>query len=218
MILERTGVEPGSLGQAERQSFQTGNSCSGFHPIDCADRHQVAIGEVIQAPGLQPGPESRECGGTRACPDDDDEDGLRGVHEKSPALHSGGTRLTFEYRQAPVGSSIAGVPANNWVSPTRSLNLLDLLGRGQHQLVTLLLAGAGHFDLDRLILRGAAEPEALVSIIGQLAGKVVRGLLAVLRDDHGVLALLGVLVLQAALGTKSVTLDGDGLAAIVGSQ
>src|SRR5208337_3455157 len=126
MILERTGVEPGSLGQAERQSFQTGISYSGFHPIDCADRHQVAIGEVIQAPGLQPGPESRDGGGTRACPDD--EDGLRGVHEKSPALHSGRTRLTFGFRHAPVGSgcstafgitevgisSIAGVPANNW--------------------------------------------------------------------------------------------------------
>ena len=119
-------------------------------------------------------------------------------------------------------SSIAGAPANNWVPPIRSLDLLDLLGRGQHELVALLLASARHFNLHRLILRGPAEPEALVSIIGrisgQLAGKVVRGLLAVLGNDHGVLAFLGVLVLQAALGAKSVTLDGDGLAAIVGSQ
>ena len=115
-------------------------------------------------------------------------------------------------------SSIAGVPANNWVWPTRSLNLFDLLGRGQNELVALLLASARHFDLHRLILRGVAEPEALVSIIGQLAGKVVCGLLAVLGNDHGVLALPGVLVLQAALGTKSVTLDGDGLAGIVGPQ
>src|SRR5208337_4370563 len=230
MILERTGVEPGSLGQAERQSFQTGNSYSGFHPIDCADRHQVAIGEVIQAPGLQPGPESRDSGGTRACPDD--EDGLRGVHEKSPALHSGRTRPTFGFRHALVGSrcstpfgitevgisSIEGVPTDDGISPIGSVDLLDLLGQGQHQLVALLLASAGHFHLDRLILGGVAEPETLVSIIGQLAGKVVRGLLAVLGDDHDVLALLGVLVLQAALGTKSVTLEGDGLAAIVGSE
>src|SRR5271165_2223894 len=108
--------------------------------------------------------------------------------------------------------------SSSWSRASHSLNLLDLLGRGQHELVALLLASARHLDLHRLIFRGVAEPEALVSIIGQLAGKVVRGLLAVRGDDHGVLAFLGVLVLQAALGTKSVTLDGDGLAAIIGSQ
>src|SRR5271157_302449 len=216
MILEWTGVKPWSLGQAKRQLLESGYPFSGFHPIDRADRHKVAIGEVIQAPGLEPGPQSRECSGTRTCPDD--EDGCRGVHEKSPALHSGRTRLTFGLRPALVGSSIEGVATEEGNSPIGSVNLLDLLGRSQHQLVALLLASAGHFDLHRLILGGGAEPEALVSSIGQLAGKVVRGLLAVLRDDHGVLALLGVLVLQAALGTKSVALDGDGLAGVVGSQ
>lgn len=102
MILEWTGVEPGSRGQAERQSFQAGYSFLGLHSIDGADRHKVAITEIIQAPRLQPGPASGECGGTRTRPDD--QDGFRGVHKKGLALHSGRTRLTFEYRQAPVGS------------------------------------------------------------------------------------------------------------------
>jgi hypothetical protein len=133
MILEWTGVEPRSRGQASRQSFQAGSSYLGLHSIDGADRHEVAINEIIQTPRLQPGPASRECGGTRTRPDD--QHGFHGVHKKSPAPHSGRTRLTFEYRQALVGSrcstpfgitevgisSIAGVPANNWVSPTRSL-------------------------------------------------------------------------------------------------
>ena len=104
MILEWTGVEPRSRGQAERQSFQAGYSFLGLHSIDGADRHKVAISEIIQAPRLQPGPASRECGGTRTRPDD--QDGFRGVHKKSPALHSGRTRLTFWYRQAPVGSRV----------------------------------------------------------------------------------------------------------------
>ena len=98
MILEWTGVEPRSRGQASRQSFQAGNSYLGLHSIDGADRHEVAISEMIQAPRLQPGPESRECGGTRTRPDD--QDGFHGVHKKGPALHSGRTRPTFEYRQA----------------------------------------------------------------------------------------------------------------------
>jgi len=102
MILEWTGVEQRSRGQAERQSFQAGYSFLGLHSIDGADRHEVAITEIIQAPRLQPGPASGECGGTRTRPDD--QDGFRGVHKKSPALHSGRTRLTFEYRQALVGS------------------------------------------------------------------------------------------------------------------
>ncbi len=70
MILEWTGVEPRSQGQASRQSFQAGYSFLGLHSIDGADRHKVAINEIIQTPRLQLGPESRECGGTRTRPDD----------------------------------------------------------------------------------------------------------------------------------------------------
>src|SRR5271157_1819744 len=144
-----------SHSRTKRQSFQAGYSFLGLHSIDGADRHEVAINEIIQTPRLQLGPESRECDGTRTRPDD--QDGFHGVHKKSPAPHSGRTRLTFEYRQAPVGSRCCAQrlsasqrwafppsrePANNWVSPTHSLNLLDLLGRGQHELFALLLASA----------------------------------------------------------------------------
>src|SRR4051812_36581001 len=94
-------------------------------------------------------------------------------------------------------------------SAGRSVNLLGLLGDGKDELVALLLAGALDLDLDRLIHGGAAEAQALVNLVGHLAGEVIGRLLAVLRDDHGVLTLLGVFVLQPALGTEAVTLDGD---------
>ena len=171
MILERTGVEPGSPG-ASRAPVVPGRRLLLWIPPDrqCRSPRGRDRRSNRGTCGFSPARRAENAAARVLAPM------MRMVSavfmKKAPSLRSGRTRLTFGLsprsrrfeQRGRAGTATA-------LRRLGSVDLLDLLGQGQHELVVLLLAGAGHFDLDRLILGGAAEPEALVSIIGQLAGQ-----------------------------------------------
>ena len=162
MILEGTGIKPWpARGSRARQlpAPPRRRRSARTHGTDAA---QVSIGEIVDATWFQPCPQRREGRGAGA--GSHNQDLVRHeVMKKASSRENHGTRPTVRLFGPMNGSSPR--QASRKIRRGRSVEGLDLLGRGQDELVVLLLDRAGHLDLDRRVLGGRADSQGLCELL-----------------------------------------------------